>query len=827
MIPYTVAEIAGITGGTTIHPEAAGERRIRYLSFDSRTILSGEETLFFALKSDRNDGHRYITDAISREVSAVVAEYIPESVSGNTGVTFIVVPDTLEAMQKLAATHRSRFSYPVVAITGSNGKTIVKEWLAELLGQTLRVVRSPRSYNSQLGNPLSVWLMDDQADLAIFEAGISRPGEMARLEQMLKPDHGIFTHLGNAHLENFSGVAELVSEKVKLFAGCSLVVYCRDFPVLDTALTELAEQNGMRLFSWSTGPDASLQVVSKEVRDGRTVLKTLFRGEPITLTIPFSDGAHQENAIHCLAYLLATGQEPGDFTEHFLHLPSVSMRLEIKKGINGCSIIDDSYNSDPASLLNALDFLEQQHDSRRLKSMLILSDLLQSGRNPDILYSEVAEYTRLHKVTSFIGIGPEITRYRHLFGAPETRFFPDTGTFLGQYREEDFRDSLILLKGARQFRFDRISSLLQEKKHQTVMEINLSALVHNLNHYRSLLNPTTRVMAMVKAFSYGTGSVEVARKLQYHRIDYLAVAIADEGIELRNAGIEVPIVVMNPELHSFDAMIENRLEPNIYKASLLHDFDEALRRNAVTDFPVHIKIDTGMKRLGFGTAGEIEWIIASVRERNTMFVRSVFTHLAVSEDDCRDDFTRRQFDLFKELSTPLVSAFGHKILLHILNSAGIERFPEMQLDMVRLGIGLYGVSNSQDQLKPVATLKSTISQIKTVMTGETVGYGRSFTAARPTRIAVIPIGYADGFSRRLGNGAGKVIIGGWPAPVAGTVCMDMLMVDVTDIPCREDDPVIIFGEEQPVSRVAEMMGTISYEVLTTVGQRVKRVYFEE
>lgn len=828
MTPYTLAGIAAIVHGRLVRSGNPVENAIRYLSFDSRTILSGKETLFFALKNGRNDGHDYLPDAQNKEVASFVVERLPGRDHNDFPATYIVVDNTLEALQKLAAYHRRRFSYPVAAITGSNGKTLVKEWLFEILGSQLRVVRSPRSYNSQIGNPLSVWLMDERYDLALFEAGISKPGEMEKLEAILRPDHGIFTHLGNAHLENFRSAEALVAEKVKLFVNCRLVVYCRDFDLVHQALISLSYPQQPRFFSWSEKEEADLQILSKEPQGETTLITARFRGATIALKIPFTDGAHIENAIHCWAYLLATGHAPGSFEERFGHLSTVSMRLEIKKGINGCLLIDDSYNSDTASLINALDLQVQQNDARKLKSTLVLSDILQSGKNPEQLYREVAEYIRLRRIDRLIGIGAEISRHRRLFEAKELQFFSDTGEFLLHFNESGFRNELILLKGARSFRFDRISSLLQEKRHQTVMEIDLSAMVHNLNHYRGQLRPETRLMAMVKAFSYGTGSVEVAKILQFRRVDYLAVAIADEGVELRNAGIELPIVVMNPEEHSFGSMIENRLEPNIYRFSLLRSFDEALKRSAVTNFPVHIKLDTGMKRLGFDSADEIARLISYIRERDTLYIRSIFTHLAVSEDDSSDAFTRQQFALFGELSRPIVEAFGYKILLHLLNTAGIERFPEMQLDMVRLGIGLYGASTWQsEQLKNVATLKTTISQLKTVQPGETVGYGRNFTAERLTRIAVIPIGYADGFSRRLGNGVGKVLVNGHPAPVVGTVCMDMCMVDVTGIECREGDTVVIFGEEQPVSLVAGWMGTIPYEVLTTVGQRVKRIYFEE
>lgn len=828
MIAYRLSEIAGIIGG---RPELSGtgeNQTIRYLSFDTRTILSGGDTLFFALRNERNDGHKYLKDALDHEVRSFVVEKIPESGNLREEVSYILVENTLDALQKLAAHHRRRFSYPVAAITGSNGKTIVKEWLAELLGDRLHVVRSPRSYNSQIGNPLSVWLMDDSFDLALFEAGISKPGEMERLESILRPDHGIFTHFGNAHLENFTSPQELADEKVKLFANCKLIVYCQDFVPINDAIARQPFTNKPLFFRWSEKEKSDLQIVSREFSGQSTHLRALYRDKIIELDIPFTDGAHVENAIHCWAYLLATGHEPGSFEERFRNLPAVSMRLEIKKGINGCSIIDDSYNSDTASLVNALDFLGRQNDGRKFKSTLIISDILQSGKNPELLYREVAEYTRLCNLGCLIGIGQEISQYSHLFKVQEVKFFPGTDAFLLQFRESDYRDEMILLKGARSFRFDRISSLLQEKKHQTVMEIDLSAMVFNLNQYRNLLKPETKVMAMVKAFSYGTGSVEVAKILQHRRVDYLAVAIADEGIELRNAGIDLPIVVMNPEEHSFSTMIENRLEPNIYRFSLLYTFDEALKRSAVSNFPVHIKIDTGMNRLGFKSAAEITELATFVQSRDTLYIRSVFSHLAVSEEMLNDDFTRQQFDQFKNLSSLITSRFDYRILQHILNSAGIERFPEMQLDMVRLGIGLYGASTGQSvQLRNVATLKSTISQIKTAGTNESVGYGRHFRAGQPTRIAVIPIGYADGFSRRLGNGVGSVLINGMSAPIVGAVCMDMCMADVSGIACSEDDSVILFGEGQPVTKVAGWMGTIPYEVLTTIGQRVKRIYHEE
>lgn len=829
MISYSLNDIVAIIGGQLTGPDNAIDQPIRFLSFDSRTILSGKETLFFALKSDRNDGHHFIEDAIAREVNSFVVEDMPSKSISNANVQFIVVKDSLAALQKLAAFHRQRFKYPVIGITGSNGKTIVKEWLSELLSPELKIVRSPRSYNSQIGNPLSVWLMDDRFDLAIFEAGISKPGEMEKLEVILKPDHGIFTHLGKAHLENFGSIEELVDEKIKLFANSTLLVYCKDFELLHQAIEKAVFSNNPRLFGWSAyDHSADLFILNKTKRLDSTLIEGVYQSLKISVTIPFTDDASIENAIHCWAYLLATNCNIESFKNKFLRITPVAMRLELKKGINGCTIINDSYNSDTASLVNALDFIDQQSDNRKKRCTVIISDILQSGENPEILYREIADYIQMRHIDRLIGIGIEISRFSSLFSSAEKLFFPSSDEFLLHFKESDFNQEVILLKGARQFRFDRISGVLQQKAHQTMMEIDLDAMVYNLNFYREKLSPTTKVMAMVKAFSYGTGSVEIAKALQYRRIDYLAVAIADEGIELRNNGIDVPILVMNPEEHGFDTMIENRLEPNIYRFELLQKFDEALKRNAVNNFPVHLKVDTGMKRLGFDHPEAMNKVAEYIRNQDTMYIRSIFSHLAVSDDPENDKFTQLQFKRFMEYCDIITNRFDYKILRHILNSSGIERFPEMELDMVRLGIGLYGVSSfCQNELHNVATLKTTISQIRTVEEGETIGYGRRGIADKLLTIAVLPIGYADGLNRRLSNGVGKVLIGGMKAPIIGTICMDMCMVDITGIVASEGDRAIIFGEDLPVSEVAEILGTISYEVLTSIGQRVKRVYFKE
>ena len=827
MTAYSLHEVLEITHGKLLG-KITGQT-IRFLSFDSRTILGGPETLFFALRGEQRDGHQYIGDAYLRGVRTFVVERVPE-VPEMEDASFVQVPDSLAALQQLATCHRNRFSYPVMGITGSNGKTIVKEWLSELMAPEYTIIRSPRSYNSQIGNPLSVWLMDEEYDLAIMEAGISRPGEMEKLGKLLHPEWGVFTHLGQAHLENFKDQRHLVSEKLRLFDQSRHLVFCSDFPELKDAV-EARKRSGWKadLFRWSReDPRADLFISKEDRRKDGTQLQGIFNGREVDLSLPFTDDAYIEDGIHCWATLLAMGYEPGSFESRFSRLAPVAMRLELKKGQYGSIVIDDSYNSDTESLLNALDFLKQQCANSGKRSTVILSDILQSGLPEEQLYTRVAEYLVLRKVERFIGIGPKISRYRDLFPVGDKAFYNSTEDFLQHPDGHRFRDAVILLKGARTFRFDLISGMLQEKVHQTVLEINLSALAHNLKVYRQKLKPGTRVMAMVKAFSYGTGSIEVARVLEFHGADYLAVAIADEGVTLRREGIELPIVVMNPEEHSFDAMIENRLEPNIYRLELLKDFEAALRRNAMRNFPIHVKLDTGMKRLGFEREEHLRELVAFVQSRDTIYIRSVFSHLAVSDVPDENAFTREQFQRFEALSRIVTDGFEYKILKHILNSAGIERFPESQYDMVRPGIGLYGVSSYiQEELQNVATLSTTISQIRNVQPGETIGYGRRGVARQPMQIAVLPIGYADGFNRLLSNGVGKVSIRGQEAPVVGNICMDMCMVDVTGLGAEEGDRVIVFGAEVPVHEVAETLHTIPYEVLTSVGQRVKRVYFTE
>lgn len=827
MTTYSLQRFKKIVGGTLQGDNRIATDPIHFISLDSRTILEANHTVFFALKGEKADGHEYIADAYKKGVRWFVVHQCPEELPANA--LFLQVHDVLEALQRIAAHHRAHFHYPVTAITGSNGKTIVKEWLAELIDPEIRVVRSPRSYNSQIGNPLSIWQMNESHNLAIFEAGISKPGEMKHLAQMLKPDWGIFTHLGTAHLENFESQLALAREKLTLFTDTKLLVYCSDFPVLNQAIAELDESLPVNRFTWSFhDSNANLYISKREQDRQQTKLTASCEGKKLKLALPFTDDAHVEDGIHCWAFLLATGQQHTDFAHRFMNLSTVAMRMELKQGVNQCILIDDTYNSDTGSLINALDFLHQQSDNGAKKCTLILSDLLQTGRNSRELYQEVANLIQLRKVNRFIGIGPSISAHAEIFNKETSRFFPSTKEFMLHLGEDDFHNEVILIKGARTFRFDQISTLLQKKAHQTVMEIDLGAMVHNLNTYRKKLKPSTKVMAMVKAFSYGTGSVEVARVLQFHRVDYLAVAIADEGVELRQQGIEVPIVVMNPEAHSFDTMIENRLEPNIYRLEQLAQFESAVRRNAARRFPIHIKTDTGMHRLGFDDEESIDQLIQQIKASDHLYIRSVFSHLAASDETGEDDYTQTQFARFDALTNRIRSSFEYPIERHILNTAGIERFPQKQYEMVRLGIGLYGVSSFiQNELRNVATLKTTISQIRHIAPGETVGYSRKGVVNNLATIAVLPIGYADGLNRRLSNGRGKVLINGKKAPIIGTICMDMCMIDITGITAREGDYAILFGAALPLQEIATLQETIPYEILTTIGQRVKRVYFTD
>ncbi|MBI3500879.1 MAG: bifunctional UDP-N-acetylmuramoyl-tripeptide:D-alanyl-D-alanine ligase/alanine racemase [Bacteroidetes bacterium] len=846
---YFAKDIARILGGT-LSGNGNPDAQIRHLLIDSRSISSPETSLFFALKSERNDGHKFINDAYKKRVRNFVVSELPHDIALLVEANFILVKDTLSALQHLSANHRKKFNIPVIGITGSNGKTIVKEWLYHLLQEDKSVVRSPKSYNSQVGVPLSVWLTSEEHNIAIFEAGISKPDEMENLEPIISPTVGLITNIGQAHDENFLNPKQKIREKLKLFVHANTLIYNRDNLKLNEEIIANPVIKKINLFTWSRKSKANLQVGKVTKEGNETELQGVYNNDFIRIRIPFTDDASVENAIHCWAMMLFLGYPNKIIAERMTRLSPVAMRLELKEGINNCSVINDSYNSDLGSLAIALDFLNQQ--KQHPKRTLILSDIFQSGKNEDELYKEVAQLVKEKGVNKIFGIGEAISRQQKQFETEKT-FFKTTDAFLSQYNGNIFSNETILLKGARAFGFEKISQVLQQKAHETVLEINLNALVHNLNYYRSKLAGGTQMMAMVKAFSYGSGGFEIANILQHHHVDYLAVAYADEGIELRKAGITVPIMVMNPEEASYDAMIKNDLEPEIFSFRVLKLFEDAVKRRSPTPtlpvregasikvlpngedlggavrFPIHLKLDTGMHRLGFEEK-EVNELAVRIGNSKYLEVRSVFSHLAGSDESAHDEFTRQQIKKFGEMSEVIRSRFDYSILRHILNSAGIVRFPGAQFEMVRLGIGLYGIGaneTEQAQLKNVSTLKTTISQIKNIPAGESVGYSRKFIAKKEMRIATVPIGYADGLSRRLSNGKGKMIIAGKPAPIAGNVCMDMCMLDISAIQCAEGDEVIVFGEQNPISLIAKDMDTIPYEVFTGISRRVKRVYFHE
>ncbi len=825
---YTISTIAPIIAGK-IHGNGNINSGIKNLLIDSRKLSNIETSLFFAIKGERHDGHSYIQELYEKGIFNFVVTKSPENIEKFSSANFIVVENTLSALQTLCKHHREQFQIPIIGITGSNGKTIVKEWLFQLMREDKNIVRSPKSFNSQVGVPLSVWQMNEDNDLGIFEAGISKPNEMNYLEKIIQPTIGLITNIGQAHDENFDNQIQKVKEKLNLFIHVKTLIYCKDYLSVHNELAEGGAFQNIEMFTWSKKSSANLLVgrITKTASD--TEIQAVCKNDFIRITIPFTDEASVENAIHCWATMLFLGYENKVIAERMRLLSPVAMRLELKEGINNCSIINDSYNSDLGSLNIALDFLNQQ--KQHPKKTIILSDILQSGRNEDVLYKDVAELIHKKGISRLIGIGESISNQAKQFNV-EKYFYKTTKEFLEQFNNSFFKDETILLKGARTFGFEEISKVIQQKAHETVLEINLNAIVHNYNYYRSKIKADTKIMAMVKAFSYGSGSFEIANILQFHRVDYLAVAYADEGIELRKAGITMPIMVMNPEEQSYDAMIQFNLEPEIYSFRVLSLFEETLKRserNNLEPIPIHLKLDTGMHRLGF-EADDVNELIVRIKNNKHLVIKSIFSHLAASDEEEHDEFTWLQIKNFNSMSNQIKSHFDYPIIKHILNSAGISRFPDAQFDMVRLGIGLYGIGATkaeQNQLQNVSTLKTSISQIKNIPANETVGYSRKGVAKTDMQIATVPIGYADGLSRKLSNGKGKMIVNGQVAPIVGNVCMDMCMIDITNINASENDEVVVFGESQPIAEIAKDVGTIPYEILTNVSRRVKRIYYQE
>ena len=791
---YSIETITTLVGA---HRIGSTEAHIDWLLTDSRSLVFPESSLFFAIRTQKNDGHRYIAELYRRGVRSFVVSQVPENPESDAN--YLKVPSPLKALQRLAERHREEFDISVVGITGSNGKTIVKEWLYQLLAPDFNITRSPRSWNSQIGVPLSVWRLKEQTQIGIFEAGISEPGEMDALEGIIQPTVGVMTHLGSAHDENFANRQEKCLEKLRLFRHAKVLVFNAD----DEMISDCVAQSGFKgqLIGWH-GAD---------------------------FDVPFMDSASREDVIHCICVCRYFGLDEEVIRERVKSLEPVAMRLEVKEGRNGCTLITDTCNSDLGSLEIALDFMRRRPDAAGRRRTLILSDIKQTGLTLTDLYGQVRALVEHYGVDELIGIGPEVSA--GLANQPQPfsiagGSFHSIDAFLDSSLFASLSNRIILIKGARAARFDRITDALVQKVHETILEVNLSAVVDNLNYYRSFMRPETKMVCMVKASAYGAGAVEIAKTLQDHQVDYLAVAVADEGVELRRAGITANIMIMNPEMSSFHTLFEYQLEPEVYSFRLLEALIKAAEREGITNFPVHIKLDTGMHRLGFTPSSDIPLLISRLRAQKALIPRSVFTHFVGSDSDDFDRFSEQQWNSFRTAADELQAAFPDHILRHICNSAGIEHFPERHCDMVRLGLGLYGINARNNQmLHCISTLKTTILQIHDVPANETVGYSRRGHLTRDSRIAALPIGYADGLNRHLGCGNGYCLVNGKKAPYVGNICMDVCMIDVTDIDCREGDTAVIFGPELPPTVLSDAIDTIPYEILTSVSPRVKRIYY--
>ncbi len=830
MTGYTINKIAELMNGKVV--QLVQDDLINNLVFDSRKIINPASSVFLAMKGPYRNGHQFIGDLYQRRVRCfIISDALNYSVFPEAN--FILVKDAQVALQKLATNHRAKFKIPVIGITGSNGKTIVKEWLGQLLNDRFNIVKSPKSYNSQIGVPISVWQINEEHDLAIFEAGISTTGEMESLERIIQPTMTVFTNIGEAHNEGFENIEQKAREKALLIKNSDHIIYCLDHLLVDKAIKGLqqTEKTAFKKITWSLEKkEANLFVEKIEKKKETTRIEAVYLKEKIAIEIPFNDKASIENAISCWLVILTIGLNNDDIKEKMLQLQALDMRLELKKGINHSLIINDSYSADINSLEIALEFLQQQKGAN--PSTVILSDFLQTGLAEEKLYQQIASTLKRHKVNKVIGIGERISVFLHqniLDENIQQHYFPATEKFIQHYLFTDFKNDVILIKGARKFKFEKIVSLLEEKLHQTLLEINLNALTHNLNEYKINIRSGVKIMAMVKAFAYGSGGAEIAGKLQFNKVDYLGVAYTDEAVELRKSGISLPIMVMNPEENSFHSIVEYAIEPNIFSLAMLKKFNDFIVQQGLEDYPVHIEIETGMNRLGFAK-NDIVDLVEFLQDSN-LKPRSVFTHLAASESQDLDHFSQEQFELFTKTCSKLEQGLGYSFIRHIANSAAITRHPEMQLDMVRLGIGMYGIDNTKDsrlKLQVVAKLKSTIAQVKKLSAGESVSYNRKSIVERESIIATVRIGYADGFPRKLGNGIGKMFVKGKMAPVIGSVCMDMTMIDVTDITdVQEGDDVFIICDEIPVQQIALWAETIPYDIMTGISQRVKRVYYEE
>jgi alanine racemase len=820
-LKLTSSDIASIVNGKLSGP---GDLINTDVATDTRQLSFTEGIVFFALKGKNHDGHIFIKNLYQKGIRTFVVEKLPEDPESYPGAAFIVTSDTIDALQLLALHQRLLFKSPVIAITGSAGKTIVKEWLADIIGLTTPVIRSPKSYNSQIGVPLSIMKLDAKYKLGIFEAGISYPGEMARLQKVIRPDIGVITNIGDAHSENFPDKKVKTEEKLKLFTKCSMIVYCRDQELIRQSISDNDTLRSKNLVDWSTEDEkAKIFVTRTTLTKGHTGIRMKYLGKMHDFVIPFTDRASVENAITVASVCLAMGTDPETISRGTANLVSVAMRMEVKSGINNCQLIEDYYNSDPGSLGMALEYLKSQHYK---DTTLILSDFVQSGRNETELYGEISALIKRTGIRKFIGIGNALVRNKALFGE-NARFFETTDEFINNYNAAFFRNEVILLKGARIYEFEKIGKLLELQVHQTVLEVNLDAISHNLNEFRRYLNPGTRIMAMVKAFAYGAGPAEISSLLEYHRVSYLAVAYADEGVELRNSGVTLPIMVMNPDPSAYEILIKYSLEPEIYSLPSLDQFLAVASRNGLIGYPVHIKIDSGMHRLGF-MPEDIESLIIKIKNQESVRVVSVFSHLAGSEDPSLDHFTHHQVEVFLKIAEKINEATGYHFLRHILNSSGIVRFPQYQFEMVRPGIGMYGVGHFAGlNLKTTGRFLTRISQVKLIKGGEPVGYGCADVSDNDRTIAILPVGYADGLNRKLGNKKGSLYIKGTRVPIIGNVCMDMCMADISGLNIETGDEAEIFGDKIPIEEIAAICETIPYEILTSIPRRVKRIFFRE
>ena len=797
---------------------------IENIFIDSRNTVSNIKNLFIAIKGERHDGHNFIGELYSNGIrnfiidQEIIVDQYPEA-------NFFKAKNSIIALQTLAGHKRKNFKGCLIGITGSNGKTIVKEWLGKLIESVYSVYRSPRSYNSQVGVPLSLWHLNHYQDYAIIEAGISRMGEMEKLETIIKPEIGIYTNLGTAHDEGFPSLEEKAHQKAQLFKDSSTIIFCKDFPEISNALHNLPKLEEKEFIGWSFEDNTSNYFVETESRNNGTAIRIAFEEQFHIFQVPFQDYASLENITHCLLLLLHEGLPIKVIQNTLNDIKPLNMRLETKKGKNSTYLVDDSYNNDLVGLDTALQFFSQQKQLQ--KRILVLSDLLETGLSSEVLYQQLADRIALEKLNLVVGIGTEIKALEKFYNG-DLKIFPNTASFLDYEKENSFREALILIKGARKFNFESIVQRLEQKIHGTVLEIDLNKITHNLNFYRSRLKPGVKTMVMVKAFAYGSSSHEIANWLEFQNVDYLAVAYADEGVILRQHGLKLPIMVMNPDPRSFELLQQYNLEPELYSESIFKDY-ASYTRNQKNPIKIHLKLDTGMHRLGFETH-EISQLQLLLAENPQLKVASIFSHLAASDESIHNGFSAQQTMAFKKTAEGLVDFLGYKPILHLLNSPGISRFPDFQFDMVRLGIGLYGVDPTgihSEHLQSVSTLKTVISQIKHIKKGETIGYARKGIAYEDMKIATISIGYADGFNRKFSQGVGKVLINGIIAPVIGNVCMDMTMVEVTNIDCKAGDEVIVFGEKPNISEMAKAIDTIPYEILTNISERVKRVFYTE